>query len=329
MDAWPGEARELVGVLHIHTRFSDGSGSPGEIAGIARTLGLDFIGINDHMSLGARRAGFGGWDRGLLVLAGAELEDRWLGGHHLLVYGIDEIPSCRRPEEMIDAVNSSGGIAIAAHPRERRGHLPMTRSIRWRSVPKGLGGVEVWNYMSQWKAGVTLLDLRRRLGNPDDYVKGPSRDDVAFWERAGGCAVAGPDAHAFVLGAMRWRKVAFPYEMLLSRLRTHVLLDRGLPDGDYRAEASVLDALRRGICFVSNAMLGDARGFRAIRGNGALDLHIPGPGRLAVSSGGGRAEADTRGGREVIAIPPVGPVTVEILREGSTWIWCGLSWRSC
>jgi hypothetical protein len=323
--AWPEAARELVGVLHVHTTYSDGTGTPDQVAAVARGCGLDFLGINDHMSLGARHEGLGGHRGGIFVLAGAEVHEHLLGGHHMLVYGMDELPAGRRIVDMISGVNSSGGLALAAHPCERRGYLPLTHSMRWRSVPGGLGGVEVWNFMSQWKAGVTPFDLARRLKCPDGYVAGPTPDTVRFWERAGGCAIAGSDAHAFILGAGRSRKIAFPYEMLFSRLRTHILLDHELPVENDSAETALLDALRRGRCFASNALLGNAKGFRAFRRGSILELRLPEPCQVAVRQAESLISIPASGTAVHTGISADGPVVVELLKGGRTWAWCGLA----
>jgi len=325
MRAWPAGAVELVGALHVHTTCSDGSGTPSEVIAAARRCGLDFVGINDHMSLAVRHSGLGGWTGGTFVLAGAEVHDRGTGGHHMLVYGIDELPDCRRSVDMIPQVNACGGLAIAAHPSESGGYLPMTRPIRWKGTADGLGGVEVWNYMSQWKAGVTLFDLGRRLARPDEFVQGPPAGAVRFWEGTGGCAVAGPDAHAFVLGLGRGRKKAFPYEMLFSRLRTHIVLDRALPRENDPAEAVLIGALREGRCFASNAMLGSASGFRAFRREDSVEVLVPGPCVVRTRHRGVTEERFCNAGPQKIGIGPDGPVTIELLKGGRTWVWCGLA----
>jgi len=319
-----GLSVELVGVLHVHTTFSDGSGSPAEVVEAAAECGLDFIGINDHMSLGARESGYSGRISGVLALSGAEMHDKWWGGHHLLVYGVDRLPAGRSIRGMIEDVAGLGGIAIAAHPCEHPGYLPMTRSIRWRSVPPGLGGVEVWNYMSQWKAGVTPLDLARRLREPDRFVKSPARDTVAFWEKAGGCAVGGPDAHAFLLRLFGRTRVAFPYRMLFGRIRTHVLLDRAAGGGNLPTEADLVRALAAGSCFVSNALLGDARGFRMRRVTGGVEVEMPGPGDGLLRAGGGEYPFQLGEGRSLLPAPAGVPVSLDVRRKGRTWIWCGL-----
>ena len=81
------ENYEYCGVLHIHTRYSDGSGTPKKIIKIAEKVGLDYIIITDHGTLQAMEDGAEGWYDDLLVLVGLEV-----GGYHqshYLALGID------------------------------------------------------------------------------------------------------------------------------------------------------------------------------------------------------------------------------------------------
>lgn len=47
---------EYVGNLHIHTRYSDGSGSVSQVLRAGRRAGLDFLVVTDHRTLAARPA---------------------------------------------------------------------------------------------------------------------------------------------------------------------------------------------------------------------------------------------------------------------------------
>ena len=143
---------EKVAVLHVHTDASDGTGTVEEVIRAAESESVDILGINDHGNLRVREEGHGGWNRRLFVLAGAELEDPGENSH-LIVYGVDSLPGTGDTGEQIAAVNASGGLAIIAHPCERPGHLPGTRAYPWTAGSTGgAAGVEIWNYMSSWKA---------------------------------------------------------------------------------------------------------------------------------------------------------------------------------
>ncbi len=320
----------LTGVLHVHTHHSDGTGSVDEVVEAAAGCGLDFIGINDHESLAARHDGWLGWHGGVFVLPGAELQDRRKNSH-VLVYGIDELPRTQDTREQVSSVRGAGGLAIAAHPVERRGFLPGTRSYGWTLPVEGLDGVEVWNYMSMWKAGVTLANLRSRIAAPDLMLVPPLRESVDCWFSNGGCAVGGPDAHALMVGFGRFSSCVFPYRDLFLRLRTHLVLDPGHAAMDVLDESAFLDCLRRGRCFISNALLGDARGFRAGVRDGMLEMVLPDEARVRVYAPGSEVFEGDVGDSATVAVPSGVPLAIEVIRGGRTWIWCGLpsSCRSC
>lgn len=268
--------------------------------------------------------GYTGRHGGLLVLSGAELHGPG-GDHHLLAYGIDRLPARGCIRGRIDDINAQGGVAIAAHPCERHGWLPGTRALRWKpGAWPGLAGVEVWNFMSQWKAGLDLFDLGRRLRDPRAFVGGPPAESVDFWREVGGCAVAGLDAHAFRIGLGRRRIVAFPYETMFGYLRTHLLMDPAALRGAEPAERDLLDAMRRGCCFCSDAALGDARGFRILRRAGGIDAILPGSAILSVSTSAGTLYVPAAEGHLAVEVQGDEPLVVEALREGRTWIWCAV-----
>jgi len=317
---------EKKAVLHVHTDASDGTGSIQEVIRMARAAGVDILGINDHNTLDARDRGFGGWNSSLFVLAGAELEDS-AENSHLLVYGIDELPIATDTLEQITFVNGNGGIAIAAHPTEAPGKLPRTRSYSWTAgnATDGLTGVEVWNYMSLWKKGISFFNAAAKLKSPDRYVEHPDSKAVEFWERAGGCAIAGPDAHALRFGIGRVGLEVFPYDMMFRRLLTHILFDEELSDSDDIAEKQILSALKQGSCFTSNILHGDAFGFRAGREDGCILLNLPVAGEVTASKSGAVLWQDHLEAGIHRIIPEIPErISISVSREGRTWIYCAI-----
>jgi len=316
---------EKKAVLHVHTDASDGTGTIEDVISSAVSAGVDIIGINDHKTLSSRKRGFGGWRHPLFVLAGAELEDSGENSH-LLVYGIDELPETGKTEEQIAFINGNGGIAIAAHPTEEPGKLPRTRSYSWKAGDtSGLSGVEVWNYMSLWKKGISPFNALAKLKHPDRYVEHPDRRAVEFWEGIGGCAIGSPDAHALKFGIGRAGFEVFPYDMLFRRLVTHILLDEDLSGSDEEAEKQILSALKRGSCFTSNALHGDAFGFRAGWEDDGILLNLPGAGEVVVSKSSdvlwkGNLEA----GSQRISLKHIERLSIGVLKEGRSWIYCGI-----
>jgi predicted metal-dependent phosphoesterase TrpH len=106
--------------LHIHTRGSDGLGTPRAIAAQALEAGLDAICITDHhhtytpeglaVARECRAAG-------LKVFFGCEYTTNQ---GHLLIYGcdVDELDLGYYPEmqDVINKVVNAGGVCVPAHP---------------------------------------------------------------------------------------------------------------------------------------------------------------------------------------------------------------------
>ena len=78
--------------LHNHTRASDGDLSPGEMVARARNLGIGFLGITDHDTLGGLAAALAAGDAlGVRIIPGVEVSVRFqtpdfTGTLHLLCY---------------------------------------------------------------------------------------------------------------------------------------------------------------------------------------------------------------------------------------------------
>ncbi|HUX15651.1 MAG TPA: PHP domain-containing protein, partial [Phycisphaerae bacterium] len=64
---------EYVGAFHVHSCYSDGSGTYQEIASAAARAGLDFVVMSDHDTLRPRADGWQGWHDGVLVIVGTEI----------------------------------------------------------------------------------------------------------------------------------------------------------------------------------------------------------------------------------------------------------------
>ena len=96
---------EYVGNLHIHSTFSDGTRSVGDIAQTASEVGLDFIVLNDHDymvdELHLDEEGLYGQ---LMVFIGLEIGNL---SHHYLTYNINEMVKAgdSSPQDIIDQVN--------------------------------------------------------------------------------------------------------------------------------------------------------------------------------------------------------------------------------
>lgn len=313
----PVPVHEAVGVMHVHSTCSDGCLEPGPILDLADRAGLDYLCFNDHDTLELAHQGWHGRRHGgVLSVVGAEIRhtDR---KSHLLVFGAKDLEPRQHILKQLERLKADGAVTVAAHPCEIRPLIPFLGGYPWRFGPNCLiDGVEVWNWMSAWKGGVSLLTLAGRIRFPDRYVRHPDDGAVRLWFQVGGCALGGADAHGHTI---MFRKV-FSYGFLFDRIRTHLLLDAPLTQ-----PGQIEEALIRRRCFTSNALEGDARGFRASVRDGAVRVELPGPAWISIRK---RVDPPVHtpvlppGSHEIPA--GEGPFHIEVYRGGRTWITCSL-----
>ena len=114
---------ELVISLHMHTTYSDGTGSHRDIANAAIRAGLDAVIVTDHNVLVKGPEGYSkeGKKR-LLMLIGEEIHDqaRVPQKSHLLVFNAKRELATFAPDPqiLIDNVRREGGLSFIAHPHE-------------------------------------------------------------------------------------------------------------------------------------------------------------------------------------------------------------------
>lgn len=332
------------GALHMHTTYSDGSGSVEHLARSAREAGLEWIIITDHDTLDGRH--HEGRLHGVLVLIDHEITpDR----NHFLALDIDEVIDNKlAPQDYIDAVYERGGFGIIAHPDEQVANS-FKDIYRWddwtvdgprdragRSV-----GIELWNLMSDWSEVLTgrnkeLLYLLPRLG-----LRGPTPETLAWWDQLNlsgkrTFGVGGVDAHAFKRKAPWGELEIFAYPWIFGTLTNYLLLDDPPSDDIQTAAGQVYGALRDGRCYFLNRLEGDcpALTFHAQRGGdqwamGAQVSLEGGPLTIVADTGldadvrlihNGRVAArGLRALRQTVAQP--GVYRLEAYAKGRPWLY--------
>ncbi|XXF80559.1 CehA/McbA family metallohydrolase [Myxococcaceae bacterium GXIMD 01537] len=110
------DAPEWVrGAFHVHTKRSDGRGSVEEVAKAAKAAGLQFVVLTDHNDFAAREPVY---LDGVLMVPGVEISTRY---GHLVAFGMATALEGPRAREVgVDAVLESGGVAVLAHPVQKR-----------------------------------------------------------------------------------------------------------------------------------------------------------------------------------------------------------------
>ena len=138
------------GDCHLHTVFSDGGRTPGEVAALARARGLDFINSSEHNTPASHRVWgeYAGDD--LLILTGEEITTR---NGHCLAIGLPPgswVDWRYRAADRVFAdiaarVRELGGLVVPAHP------YGDCVACSWKFGYAHADAIEVWN--GPWSLG--------------------------------------------------------------------------------------------------------------------------------------------------------------------------------
>ncbi len=265
---------EIIVNLHMHTRYSDGSGSHADIAAAALRAGLDVVLVTDH---NVWPRGFDGYtqsgDKRVLMLVGQEVHDqaRVPQKNHLLIFGAnrDLATFAHDPQILINAVREAGGICFLAHPFETDAPLFHEDDISWVDWDvHGFTGIELWNHLSQIKD--VLTSYPRALFHilfPRFFARGPYRQTLQKWDellahKRRVAAAGGSDSHALHYHLGPLRVTIFPYDFHFSALNTHLLVTQPLGSDLSIDRGLVLESLGMGRGFVGFDLLAPTRGFR-------------------------------------------------------------------
>lgn len=260
---------ECAGNIHIHTRYSDGSGSIPEIARSAEKAGLDFIIITDHHHLqGKPEEGYYGR---VLVMVGSEFNTE---RNHYLGIGIDdEVPgNDEAPQHVIDGVRSQGGIGFLAHPFEIGSPVyKQGKTYPWTDWSvMGFTGLDIWSYLSQWRDGITGIPrgIYLYFSPHQAFRRGPLQAALDKWDEllqermvvGIGCS----DAHAIKVNLGPWKPIISDYYHCFRCINTHLTLKERLSGDFIKDKTEIIQALRMGRCFVGYDFFKNSRGFRFV-----------------------------------------------------------------
>jgi hypothetical protein len=291
------DAFERVGVLHVHTKASDGSGTVAEVMTAAEKANLSFIAITDH-NVAMTESDLAEDPPDLPIISGVEIGTN---SGHFLALGIPPSwvePNTRNDRELLAAARSVGAFRVLAHPFHP--HTPWTD---WKTTD--FDGMEIWNEDAAWRQNnfFTLLDALLLYGENNQLalvrLASTPEENFAKWDEllqqrpvAGLCAA---DTHARIRLAFGkdWR---FPgYVPSLQVAREHVLLspDAGAGNPALASAAELLEALRDGhsYCGLDSLYPSDGFTFRVSSSNGSGgpgdSLSWNGTARLQVSAPAG------------------------------------------
>ena len=284
---------ERIGVIHVHTRASDGSGTVADVMQAAEQANLSFIAITDH-NVAMTDSELAEDPPNLPIISGEEIGTT---AGHFLALGIPaswEHPKTADDRELLAAARAVGAFRILAHPFHP--HTPWTD---WGT--SDFDGMEIWNEDAAWRQNnfFELLDALLLYGDNNQLalvrLASTPEENFAKWDQlleqrpvAGICAA---DTHARVRLAFGkdWK---FPgYLPSLKVAREHVLLppDAGGGNPSLASSAELVDALKNGHSFCGLDALYPTDGFSfqitSVSGSsGPGDtLHWTGAARLQIS----------------------------------------------
>lgn len=273
------------GAVHIHTVYSDGSGTVEEVVEAAGQTDVRFIIITDHNTLEPLADGHERYWDDLLVLVGTEISTDV--GHVLAL----DIPADfdledRAAQSVMDRIHAARGIGILAHPM----------SPRWLwedwSV-KGYGGIEIINLASiidddirtaahgqatSPAAARRLAQLSKRyLADPDATLRRITNNTLDTerekWDELLGrgqrvVGIGSVDAHARVPVGSQVFKVP-TYQEAFESVQTYVVTSDELTGELGRDRKLVYDSFRKGSVYAVYPRMSSAGGFRFTATEGA------------------------------------------------------------
>ena len=307
---------EIVVNLHMHTRYSDGTGTHKDIAQAAIRAGLDGVIVTDHNVL---VQGVEGYYRSahsrVLLLVGQEVhdQDRDPQKNHLLIFNAnrDLSPLADDPQTLINAVRDAGGICFLAHPKDPEAPAFNEADISWEAWDvQNYTGIELWNGLSELKTVIpTKLHGVFYAFFPQFIGHHPNPETLSRWDEALATgrrivALGGSDAHAMHMHLGPLRRVIFPYEFHFKTVNTHVLIPEPLTGDVPTDKKMIYTALTEGHCFVAYDLPASTRGFTfkargltqsvimgdtlPAKGGVTLQAHVPQPAEIHLVKDGKR-----------------------------------------
>ena len=253
---------EVQGVYHIHTTYSDGTKTPGEIAKIASTAGLDFIILTDHGNPNFESLSAEGWKEGVLVLAGSELST---SRGHLVALDFDypDKNFAQNADSAAYQINRLNGFSIIAHPYSK----------------------------TLWTWGESIYSSGIEIINPDSMLKNRIWDWIPYTPSL----ILRPQYFLLKIlsvpqkNLFKWDTLNqslqiygyystdahLLYKPLMSFLGLHLLLDEPLASEFEAAKNQVFEALKQGKFYSAIDAAAQAEGFRFWMSDGeSTTLHI-------------------------------------------------------
>ena len=256
---------ELTGCIHNHSQYSyDSKASLKNIIDSAKRNGLDFITINDHLTLKAKKDEFLLAEKDIQIIVGFEINDAEKNNHYL-VFNSDEILLKKPAREYVDHYAKEGAIGFVAHPFEKR------VSSKFRKYPwtdksnNNFDGIEIWNFLSEWIGKVhPKLNGLIMIVFPSFFVIKPFKETLSYWDQLNNSgkkisAIGSIDAHEEEYKILGLKFKFLTHNALFKTIRTNILL----PEKTEINDQNILQALKKGNSYMVNYKRGTPYNFYA------------------------------------------------------------------
>jgi hypothetical protein len=260
---------DLACVVHLHSLYSDGTGTVPEIARAAARAGADAVLLTDHDTLEAKRRAEEGWYGDVLLLVGEEVSPR--RRNHYLAFGLDEPIDHKGLDGagICRAVRDAGGFGFAAHPFSQGSpRFERAPGMPFESLDcEALHGIELWSFVNDTAEGAaSIAEIARFVATPSRALDHPPERNMRAWDDL--CrtrrvvAIGGLDAHQFGkrVGPFVPLRV-MSYRRSFRQIRTHVLCEEAPTRELEHDREQVYAALREGRCYIAVDAVAPARGF--------------------------------------------------------------------
>ncbi len=262
---------ELTGCIHNHSEYSFDSKTPiKNILDAANANDLDYLTINDHMTLAAKDDEAIKNENDLMVIVGAEINDSEQNNHYL-VFNVDKILQIDDARAYVKEYQDHGAIGFAAHPHERRKDDSFRKYLWTDKENIGFDGLEVWNFLSEW-----VSRLQPKINGlwmvlfPWVFVPKPYRKNLIWWDELNNRGLRKSGIGSVDCHEESHKKFFINFKFLLHKnvfktIRTNVLIQA---DEEIN-QMNVLKALKRGNSYIVNYRMGTPYNFYfAVAGNG-------------------------------------------------------------
>lgn len=258
---------DYAGVVHIHSRYSDGMGEFPEIIKAAKRVGADFLICTDHNTLLPLYDGWEGWREGVLVLVGEEISTP--DGHYLALR-VEKANDRKETQEIINEVVAQRGMGFLAHPYSSKrpwrdwsleGYIGMEiinlDSMLWESLKKPMNILKL--FIDLFKFLFFTFPIMK------SFINIRPHQELAQWDllnqKRKVVGIGSIDAHAAVKTGSK--VYSFPsYEKSLNTVYTHLLLAEKLKGEGKDDKEKIYHALSQGKAYVAFDVLASPVGFR-------------------------------------------------------------------